>query len=85
MEITPFQQSSSSHLTPGMLQFWIMALHLPYLKKSTKKLMIPYSKIQFLMNRVVQQWSVFWDSNSTESGEHTFHSHLHESNHAEQD
>ena len=42
--------SSSLHLTPGMLQFWTMALHLPYLKKSTKKVMIPYFKIPSLMN-----------------------------------
>ena len=38
-----------------------------------------------LQHRVVQQMNVFWDSNSTESGEHTFHTHLHESTHAEQD
>ena len=37
-----------------------------------------------LQHRVVQQLTVFWDSNSTESGEHTFHTHLHESTHAEQ-
>ena len=38
-----------------------------------------------LQHRVIQQLNVFWDSNSTESGEHTFHTHLHESNHAVQD
>ena len=38
-----------------------------------------------LQRRVVQQLNVFWDSNSTESGEHTSHTHLHESTHAEQD
>ena len=34
---------------------------------------------------MVQQLNIFWDSNPTESGEHTFHTHLHESNNAEQD
>ena len=34
---------------------------------------------------MVQQLNIFSDSNPTESGEHTFHTHLHESNHAEQD
>ena len=34
---------------------------------------------------MVQQLNVVWDSNSTESGEHTFHTHLHGSNHAEHD
>ena len=34
---------------------------------------------------MVQQLNIFWDSNPTESGEHTFHTHLHESSHAEQD
>ena len=34
---------------------------------------------------MVQQLNIFWDSNPTESGEHTFHTHLHESNHDEQD
>ena len=29
--------------------------------------------------------NIFCNSNPTESGEHTFHTHLHESNHAEQD
>ena len=29
--------------------------------------------------------NVFYDLESTESGKHTFHTHLHESNHAEQD
>ena len=38
-----------------------------------------------LQHRVIKQLNVFWDSNSTESGEHTFHTHLHESNHAVQD
>ena len=33
---------------------------------------------------MVQQLNIFWDSKSTESGEHTFHTHLHESNNAEQ-
>ena len=70
---------------PGMLQFWIMALHLLYLKKSTKKPIIILDELGELQHRVVQQLNVFWDSNSTESGEHTFHTHLHENNHAEQD
>ena len=34
---------------------------------------------------MVQGLNIFWDSNPTESGEHTFHTHLHESNHADQD
>ena len=38
-----------------------------------------------LQHRVVQQLNIFWDSNPTASGEHTFHTHVHESNHAEQD
>ena len=42
--------SSSPHLILGMLQFQTMALHLPYLKKSTKKVMIPYFRILSLMH-----------------------------------
>ena len=42
--------SSSPHLILGMLQFQTMALHLPYVKKSTKKVMIPYFRILSLMN-----------------------------------
>ena len=38
-----------------------------------------------LQHRVVQQLNIFWDSKSTESGEHTFHTYLYESNHGEQD
>ena len=38
-----------------------------------------------VQRRVVQQLNIFWDSNPTESGEHAFHTHLHESNHADQD
>ena len=34
---------------------------------------------------MVQQLNIFWDSKSTECGEHIFHTHLHESNNAEQD
>ena len=41
---------SSHHLTLGMLQSWILALHPPYLKKSTKTMMIHYFKIPCLMN-----------------------------------
>ena len=44
-----------------------------------------YYEFRELQHRVVQQLNVFWDSNSTESREHTFHTHLHESTHAEQD
>ena len=38
-----------------------------------------------LHHRVTQQLNIFWDSKSTESGEHTFHTYLHESNNAEED
>ena len=38
-----------------------------------------------LQHMVVQHLNIFWDSTPTQSGEHTFHTHLHESNHAEQD
>ena len=38
-----------------------------------------------LQHRMVQQLNIFWDSNSAESGEHTFHTYLHESNTAEQE
>ena len=38
-----------------------------------------------LQHRVVQQLNIFWDSNPTKSGEHTFQTHLCESSHAEQD
>ena len=34
---------------------------------------------------MVQQLNIFWDSNPTESGVHTFHTHQYESSHAEQD
>ena len=34
---------------------------------------------------MVQKLNVFWDSNPTESGQHTFHTHLHKCNLAEQD
>ena len=34
---------------------------------------------------MVQQLNIFWDSNPTESGDHTSHTHLHESSHADQD
>ena len=40
--------SSSHHLTFGILLFWTMVLHLPFLRKFTKKLMIP--QILCLMN-----------------------------------
>ena len=38
-----------------------------------------------LQHTVLQQLNIFWDSNPTESWKHTFHAHLHERNHAEQD
>ena len=38
------------HLTFGMLLFWTMTLHLPFLKKNTQKLMILFSKTLLLMN-----------------------------------
>ena len=38
-----------------------------------------------LQHGVGQQLNIFWDSNPMESGEHTFHTHQHESNQAEQD
>ena len=53
--------------------------------------MIPYFRIlsfdEFgeLHHRVTQQLNIFWDSKSTESGEHIFHTYLHESNNAEED
>ena len=36
-------------------------------------------------HRVIQQLNIFWDAKSTESGEHTLHTYLHESNNAEPD
>ena len=38
-----------------------------------------------LQQQVVQHLHVFWDSSLAETGEHTFHAYLHESNPAEQD
>ena len=38
-----------------------------------------------LHHRVIQQLNIFWDAKSTESGEHTLHTYLHESNNAEPD
>ena len=38
-----------------------------------------------LHHRVIQQLNIFWDATSTESGEHTLHTYLHESNNAEPD
>ena len=66
--------SSSPHLTPGMLQFWIMALHLPYLKKSTKETDDSllqdsiFDEFGELQHSMVQQLNIFWDSNPTEYG-----------------
>ena len=58
-----------------------MALHLPYLKKFTKKVMTPYYRILSLMN--LENFITIWDAISTESGEHTLHTYLHESNNPE--
>ena len=38
-----------------------------------------------LQPRAVQKLNIFWDPHPTESGEHTFHTQLHQSNHAEED
>ena len=38
-----------------------------------------------LQHRAVQKLNIFWDPEPTESGEHTFHTQLHDSNHAEED
>ena len=38
-----------------------------------------------LPHRVIQQMNIFWDAKSTESGEDTLHTYLHESNNAEPD
>ena len=78
--------SFSHHLTFGMLLFWTMVLHLPFLSKFTKKLMILCSKILCLMNLGIftNEWYITWmDSIPTESVEHTFHDHLHQTNPAE--
>ena len=37
-----------------------------------------------LHQQVVQLLNVFWDSGPTQTGEHTFHTHLHQSNPAEE-
>ena len=34
---------------------------------------------------MVQHFDVFWDENPTETGDYTFHAHLHQSNPAEED
>ena len=59
--VIPLSIGYSPHLTPGMLQSWIIALHLLYLKKLTKKLMILYFKIQFLMN--LENSNIGWYNN----------------------
>ena len=38
-----------------------------------------------LQHRAAQKLNIFWDPHPTESGEHTFHTQLHESNYAEED
>ena len=38
-----------------------------------------------LQQQVVQHQELFWDSGPADTGEHTFHAYLHESNPAEQD
>ena len=44
-----------------------------------------FDEFRELQHRVIQQLNIFWDPKSAESGEHTFHTYLHESNNAEQD
>ena len=59
--------------------------------KSTKKVMIHCSRTQFshefgdIQQQVVLHLEVFWGSSPAETGEHTFHAYLYESNPAEQD
>ena len=70
--------------------FWTMALHLLSLRCSNKNLMILCSRTPCLMNMESSPKSgttlgCFWDSSPTEIGEHTFYSHLHQSNPAEDD
>ena len=38
-----------------------------------------------LQHRVIQQLKIFWDATPTDSGKHTLHTYLHESNNAEPD
>ena len=38
-----------------------------------------------LQHRAIQKLNIFWDPYPTESGEHTFHTQLHESKHAKED
>ena len=54
--------SSSHHLTFDILLFWTMALHLPLMRKSIKKLMILCSKIPCLMNLEIftNEWYITW-------------------------
>ena len=83
--------SSSPHLTPRMLQFLdhgITPFLLEEINQDTDDSLLQdsiFDEFGELQHRVVQQLNVFWDSNPAESGKHTFHTHLHESNHAEQD
>ena len=43
-----------------------------------------YDEFGDLHQRVVQDLDVFWDSSPTETGEYTFHAHLHQSNPADE-
>ena len=83
MTISNIPMSFLHHQTFGMLMFWTMAFNLPFLRKFTEKLMMLCSKILCLMNLgifVVQHLEFFWDSSPAETGEHTFHAHLHQTN-----
>ena len=44
-----------------------------------------FDEYEELLHRPIQQLNIFWDLHATESGEHTFSTQLHESNHAEED
>ena len=61
---------SSHHLTFWRHLFWTMILHLPFIRKFTKKLMIPCSQILCLMNLGI--FTSEWYSIPPETGEHTF-------------
>ena len=62
MTFSSIPMSSSHHLTFSMLLFWTMALHLLFLRKFTKKLMILCSKIPCLMNLGIftDEWYRTW-------------------------
>ena len=91
MTFSNIPMSSSHHLIFGMLLFWTMELHLPFLRKSTKKLMILCRKIPCLMNLGIfaNEWYSTWMISGTqdpeETGKHKFHTHLLQINAAEED